>query len=136
MNYSVLLPSLLITFLGIALVCALLLPILKNLYFGFSLRGTLELVLVKRCQKKLAEVRNLFGQGNFKDGIKLAPDALFLSPIKHHEYLLPKIHEHNLALLAEIVRESKSSQGSLRAIPALEELLEERARLQRLLFDT
>jgi hypothetical protein len=136
MSYSIIIPSLLITFLSLTLLAALLVPILSNLYFGFSIRGAIELSTVKRCQKKLSQIRELFSHGNYKEGIKLAPDAFFLESVKYHEYLLPKIHEHNLALLAEIVREGEGSQGSLRAIPVLEELLEERSRLQRLLFDT
>ena len=136
MDYSLLIPSFLLSLLGLYLIVIIVVPISRNLYFTISLKRARELRRVRKCQKRLAQARDFFKEGQFKAGLQLVTESFYLELIEMNEYLLPRIHEHNLALLAEVVRAGDGAHGSLKAIPMLESLLEERAKLQRLHFDT
>lgn len=109
--------------------------IIKNLYFSLELKGLTERMRFKKRLQFAGMARHHMASGETGQAIGLFKKSFFLDHVYHHENLVSRSLEHNLNILADLIRLADVDSEALARLPALERLFEERGDHLKQLMD-
>ena len=109
--------------------------LLKNMYFSLQLKGIVERSSFKRCLQKAGMARHHMANGEKQEAIALFRQSFYLGTPKHQEGLIPRSLEHNLNIIADLIRISDADSEALSKVPTMERLFEDRCEMLKQLLD-
>lgn len=127
--------SILFGLVGLYVIIYLMNVLLRNLYFSLQLRGIVERSAFKRCLQRAGMARHHMANDEKSDALKLFRTSFYLGIPKIQNALIARSIEHNLNIIADIIRLSEADSEALSKVPSLENLFEERGELLRQIHD-
>ncbi|NLF25494.1 MAG: hypothetical protein GX589_07540 [Deltaproteobacteria bacterium] len=134
MDFSALIPGLLLGLTALVIIIYCLGLLLRNLPI-FRFRGTWEERALLKHKKFLAKARAFMEQGQYQQCYPLLQQAFYLRQIKSSESMVQRVLEHHLAILSAVLTLSERYPVPLSNLPMIEELVQIRAALCKSYLD-